>query len=287
MAELHSLPTETLVLILQFLGVIDLQSTLIAQRVSRRFRGIIQDAVLYHYPHYLSKAGIAGTTETVIEIGTKINPLWQYKFKSLFNSADCFTPSERARYWVLTLDGDATLPFRRLPWAAASDPLCREAFLRPEASWRGLSCTFGSSPPIRCLDIVKSFDTDTGTPVTYSQVELPASGLTMGLLYDILLCEETLYGPETGSWELLVGKSLKSFDVLYRWGCFIIDQPGESHLVCEVEGGAILYVRGGGGCSKTVLGKQEWIPKRLEGTRPRFLPWQGPLLDPTQTEWFQ
>jgi hypothetical protein len=282
MALLEALPTETLILILQYLGAIDLQSVLHAQRVSRRFRGVIQDAVLHSssHSHHSPEGGVK-------EVGI-INPLLQTKFKGLFNSADCFTASERARFMVLTLNGDFTLPFRRLPWA---DPVTqsRDTFLRPEASWRGLSPTFGTSPPILSLDIVKTFEaeTDTGSGVLYSQIELPSSGLSMGLLYDILMCEETLYGSRTGSWELLVGKNLRSFDVLYRWGCFIIDQPGESQLVRETPDAAILYVRGGEGCRETGLDEREWTPRRLGSARPRFMPWQGPLIDPEETEWFR
>ncbi|KAI8955801.1 hypothetical protein F4801DRAFT_176152 [Xylaria longipes] len=285
MAVLQELPNETLILILSLLGAIDLQSTLLAQRVSRRFRGVIQDAVLSSASNAranIHSESAAGTS------GAEINALLQAKFKGLFNSADCFTAAERARYWVLTLDGDPTLPFRRLPWAMDSPLASRDAFLRPEASWRGLSPTFGTSPTTRYLDVVKTFESDAGIPVAYFQVELPASGLSMGLLYDILLCEEALYGPDTGSWQLLVGRSLKSFDVLYRWGCFIIDEPGESQLVREKPDAAILFVRGGEWCSHTTLDPNEWTPQRLtKHSRPKFLPWQGPLIDPEETEWFQ
>ncbi|KAF2968462.1 hypothetical protein GQX73_g5094 [Xylaria multiplex] len=213
MAVLQDLPNEALILILRFLGALDLQSTIRVQRVSRRFRDVIQGAVLHSSP------GSRANSHSEVAFGSsgaEINPLLRAKFNGLFDSADCFTAAERNRYWVLTLDGDATLPFRRLPWPS------RDAFLRPEASWRGLSPTFGTS-----------------------RVELPDSGLSMGLLYDILLCEEALYGPDTGSWQLFFGKSLKSFDVLYRWGCFIIDEPGESQLVCQTPNAAILFVRGG------------------------------------------
>ncbi|KAI3317531.1 hypothetical protein HD806DRAFT_514882 [Xylariaceae sp. AK1471] len=285
MAVLQDLPTETLILVLRFLSAIDLQSLILAQRVSRRFWGVIQDAILNNAP--VPRLQLH-SKETHEDSEAEINPLLLKKFKGLFNSADCFTAAERARYWVLTLDGDATLPFRRLPWAATSNPARRDAFLRAEASWRELSPTFGTSSPVmRSLDVVKSFDSDTGSPVSYFQVELPPSGLSIELLYDILLCEEALYGPDTGSWELLVGKSLKSFDVLYRWGCFIIDEPGESQLVRETADAAILYVRGGEGCSETVLDAREWRPRCLGTSRPKFLPWQGPLMDPEGTEWFQ
>ncbi|KAI1298676.1 hypothetical protein F5Y03DRAFT_260753 [Xylaria venustula] len=279
---LRHLPNETLILILRFLGAIDLQSAILAQHVSRRFRDVLQDAVLYgSFPDSPLDSRYSGSSRG------DVNPFLQSRFTGLFNSADCFTAVERARFWILTLDGDATLPFRRLPWATRRSS-SRDAFLRPEASWRGLSPTFGTGPRTRRLDVVKGFEGGTASPVAYSQVELPETGLDMGLLYDLLLCEETLYGPDTGSWQLLFGKSLKSFDVLYRWGCFIIDEPGESQLVSETPDAAILFVRGGDGCSETALGWDEWVPQRLVKSRePKFLPWQGPLIDPEETEWFQ
>ncbi|KAI0547373.1 hypothetical protein F4679DRAFT_367700 [Xylaria curta] len=285
MALLQDVPNETLILILSFLSAIDLQSTLLAQRVSRRFRDVIQDAILYSASN--SRGNSYPESATGIS-GADINPLLQAKFRGLFNSADCFTAAERARYWSLTLDGDPTLPFRRLPWAMDSPLASRDAFLRSEASWRRLSPTFGAAPSIRHLDVVKSFEGDLGSPVAYFQVDIPHPGLSMGLLYDILLCEEALYGPDTGSWQLLVGKSLKSFDVLYRWGCFIIDSPGESHLVGEKPDSAILFVRGGEWCSHKTIDQNEWTPQRLaKNSRPKFLSWQGPLIDPEETEWFQ
>jgi len=347
---LPDLPTETLLLILQFLSGIDLQTLLLAQRVSRRFRAVIQDVISYESRHLTSYNGMyeiisncedesGGSGGDSCNEKATINPFLQRKFKGIFNSADCFTEDERARYWVLTLDGDYTLPFRRLPWVSSApdadpDTITAKkinksksmsdsrtaAFLRPEASWRSLSPTFGSSPLfssssstsstagtssrgssniIRRLDVVKDFDTETGCPVSYSQVALPPSGLTMEMLYDVLLCEEATYGHETGSWELLVGKALKNFDVLYRWGCFIIDEPGESKLVAEVPDAAILYVRGGEGCRGGITGnnnnvtttgldgeKKVWTPTRIGAKRPEFLPWQGPLIDPEETEWF-
>jgi hypothetical protein len=339
---LADLPTETLLLILQFLSGIDLQTLLLAQRVSRKFREVIHDVISYEgrrltncyngaYEIFSSSKDENSSGGDGCRQKAVINPFLQKRFKGLFSSADCFTKDERARYWVLTLDGDYTLPFRRLPWV--SDPApdmdpgiittstinesknMRDsraaAFLRPDASWRTLSPTFGSSSPfsscesprssniIRRLDVVKDFDTETGCPVSYSQVALPPSGLTMEMLYDVLLCEEATYGRETGSWELLVGKALKSFDVLYRWGCFIIDEPGESSLVAEVLDAAILYVRGGEGCSGGITrhhdnvaatgldgDKKVWTPRKIGAERPEFLPWQGPLIDPEETEWF-
>ncbi|TRX89395.1 hypothetical protein FHL15_009693 [Xylaria flabelliformis] len=283
MALLQDLPNETLILILSFLGAIDLQSTLLAQRVSRRFQGVIQDAVLYS----ASNSRVNSCSESATGYsGLDLNPLLQAKFRGLFHSVECFTAAERARYWALTLDGDVTLPFRRLPWAADSSLAYRDAFLRSEASWRRLSPTFGTAPPIRHLDVVKSLEDNIDDPVAYFQVDIPHPGLSMGLLYDILLCEEALYGPDTGSWQLLTGKRLKSFDVLYRWGCFIDDSRGESQLVGEKPDAAILFVSGSEWCSHKAIDRHEWTPQRLtKNSRPKFLSWQGPLIDHEGTEW--
>ncbi|KAI0517249.1 hypothetical protein F5B22DRAFT_603856 [Xylaria bambusicola] len=276
MAVLQDLPTETLILILRFLGAIDLQATILAQRVSKRFRDIIQDAVLRS----------ASPIATQLYPGNpwsqeEINPLLQAKFKGLFDSVYSSTEVERYRYRVLALDRDATLLFWRVLWAAG---VSREAYLRPEASWRGLSPTFGVAPRIRHLDIVKHFLREEGPPVSYLQVELPESGLSMGLLHDILLCEETLYGHDMRSWQLLVGQSLKSFDVLYRWGCFIIELY-EPELVTETADGALLFVRGGYRSKETQLGRNERVSRRLMNAKPKFLPWQGPFIDPEETDW--
>ncbi|KAI0539368.1 hypothetical protein GGR58DRAFT_237792 [Xylaria digitata] len=279
MTALQHLPNEALVLILRFLGAMDLQSTIRAQSVSRRFRDVIQGAVLR------SALGSRANADSKVALGSsggEINPFLRAKFKGLFNSADCFP--EATRFWGETLDGDATLPFRQLPWPS------RDAFLRPEASWRGLSPTFGMSPPTRRLDVVKTFESDPRNPVEYFQVELPDSGLSMGLLYDILLCEEALYGSCTGDWKLLFGMGLDSFDFLYRWGCFVIDdddEPGESEFVCQTPDAAILFVFDIRGSGEVVLDMDEWMPQRLMSSRPKFLPWQGPLVKLEDTEWFE
>ncbi|KAK5636578.1 hypothetical protein RRF57_012290 [Xylaria bambusicola] len=279
MADLQDLPAETLILILRLLGAMDLQTTILAQRVSRRFRDVIQDAV----PRSPSPGATQYYSENARSKG-EINPFLQDKFNGLFNSADCFTEAECRRYRVLTLDGDATLPFPRLPWVVGAS---RDVFLRPEASWRGLSPTFGVAPHTRYLDIVKNCENEFDSPVFYFQVELPESGLSMGLLYDILVCEETLYAHWTGSWQLLVGKSLKRFDVLYRWGCFIINEPGESQLVSETADGAILLVRGGPPSRLPQLGRDAWVPERLmKNAKPKFFPWRGPCVDEEETVWY-
>lgn len=170
--------------------------------------------------------------------------------------------------WFLSLSGDVTRPFRRLPWAAA--PTCgngndgsivpvRDAYLRPGASWRGLSVTFARGPPITRLEVVKSyssedFNEDGRDHVQHLLVDLSTSGgfLTMGLLYDLLLCggvvgDESVatFGSETGAWDLLLGRRLRSWDLLVEYECFIPDDDELVDSGPEAQGSAILYVRGG------------------------------------------
>lgn len=159
------------------------------------------------------------------------------------------------------------LPFRRLPWAAShrrgdgdgeGGAAPRAAYLRPGASWRDLSVTFARGPPITRLEVVKSYSSEDFNGgrdhVQHLLVDLSASGgfLTMGLLYDLLLCggavgddSAATFGGETGAWDLLLGRRLRSYDLLVEYECFI---PEDGELVDYgpgAEGSAILYVRGG------------------------------------------
>lgn len=197
--------------------------------------------------------------------------------------------------WFLSLNGDATRPFRRLPWASPrsgnDDPALRDVYLRPGASWRDLSVTFACGPPITRLEIVKSyssedFNEDGRDHVQHLLVDLSTSSggfLTMGLLYDLLLCggavgddSAATFGCETGAWDLLLGRRLRSYDLLVEYECFI---PDDEELVDSgpgAEGSAILYVRGG-----TVEvddqdrrfeepeDDDEWVPRML-GDMPRI-----------------
>lgn len=172
--------------------------------------------------------------------------------------------------WFLSLNGGVTRPFRRLPWAApaprcengnyCSTVLVRDAYLRPGASWRDLSVTFACGPPITRLEIVKSYSSedlneDGRDHVQHLLVDLSNSGggfLTMGLLYDLLLCggavgddSAATFGCETGAWDLLLGRRLRSYDLLVEYECFIPDDEELVDFGPEAEGSAILCVRGG------------------------------------------
>lgn len=202
---------------------------------------------------------------------------------------------------VLTLDGDYNRPFRRLLWSKGTTR--RECYLRAEASWRQLSITCGGGPPITHLDIVKSyssedFNEDGRDHIQYLQADFGAytpdhivHPMTMGDLYNLLLCGGRVgdagavtFGDETGSWELLVGSRLRSYDTLFEYECFI---PSDDALVDrgpEADQSAILYVRGG----TVELDDQDrrfaepedegsggWTPE-IFGQTPKLLPWQGP-----------
>ncbi|KAI0889333.1 uncharacterized protein GGS22DRAFT_153659 [Annulohypoxylon maeteangense] len=264
MTYLMNLPNEVLITILELLATADLQSLILLQLTNRRLRVLVRD-VIYN----IQKVSSASRSS---QYG--IHPFLKTKFKGLFNTADCFTAMERSRRAYLSLEGDYTLPFRRLPWAQDEEQL--QAHLRPEASWRDISLTFGRAP-ITHLDIVKSFSAPEGDSVDYYQLEMPPSGMTMGLFYDVLLCDTATYRRETGSWELIVGTRLRSYDVLSEYECFI---PGDRVLVDqskEARQAAVLYVRGAP-VSRNIASETEennWISSSQN--KQRLLPWQGPV----------
>ncbi|KAI1650420.1 uncharacterized protein F4817DRAFT_260982 [Daldinia loculata] len=267
MAILLNLPNEILISILDALADVDLQSLIILQLMNRRLYRLAKD-ILYDVE------SISSTDDASDDEGTRIHPLWRTKFKGLFDTSDCFTDEEKTRTAFLTLNGDYTLPFRRLPWAQTESE--RDAYRRPGASWREISLTFGRAPIIH-LDVVKSYSAAEGDAVDYYQVDLPPSGMTMGLFYDVLLCDKATYGYETGSWELMVGRKLHSFDVLFEYECFIPDDRDLVDIGKEARQAAVLYVRGGPVSRK-------FTPETLEDSwvvnsniERRLLPWQGPI----------
>lgn len=218
-------------------------------------------------------------------------------------------------------------PFRRLSWTAGRDrdvdgdgdgdegsiPRLRqrrEAYLRPGASWRGISVTFARGPPITRLEVVKSYSSEDFNEegrdhVEHLLVDLPSSSssadnggsgfLTMGLLYDLLLTHGAVgdasaatFGSETGAWDLLLGRRLRSYALLVEYECFIPDDEELVDLCPEAEGSAILYVRGGTTVEAGGGGDQDrrfegdegedddvdggpWVPEML-GERPRIRP---------------
>ncbi|OTA99669.1 hypothetical protein M426DRAFT_27276 [Hypoxylon sp. CI-4A] len=265
MTNLLDIPNEILISIFEALATIDLQSLVISQLVNRRFHLLIQDAIFN-----IQNSSVAG--KQVVPEETGINPLWITKFKGLFNTTDCFTSEEKKRLAYLSLNGDYTLPFRRLSWAQTTDG--RETYIRPEASWRNLSLTFGRAP-ITHLDVVKSYSGSGGDLVHYYQVDLPQSGMMMGLFYDILLCNKATYGRETGGWEFIVGKRLRSYDVLAEYECFIPDDRTLVDFDEETRQSAVLYVRGGPTSYNEKAPEESWvISTPIEH---QLLSWQGPM----------
>ncbi|KAI4861155.1 hypothetical protein F4820DRAFT_461128 [Hypoxylon rubiginosum] len=267
MTNLSNLPNEILIAILEILATVDLQSLIASQFASRRFHALIQD-VIYNIQNKYAVRCEGHDSEEM-----RIHPLWKTKFKGLFNTADCFTATEKKRFAYLTLNGDYTLPFRRLPWAESLSQ--RAAYTRPEASWRNLSLTFGQAP-ITHLDVVKSYSAPEGDSVDYYQVDLEPSGLTMGLFFDILLCDKATYGLETGSWELILGRRLRSYDILSEYECFISDDRDLVDFGKEAPQAAVLYVRGGP-VSRGFgpESRDSWV---VSGSaKKRLLPWQGPI----------
>ncbi|KAI1137816.1 hypothetical protein F5Y05DRAFT_62867 [Hypoxylon sp. FL0543] len=268
MAKLLDLPNELLIAILEILATLDLQSLITSQLTNRRLHALVQDAI-----HNVHTSTTYNAKENAGE--TQINPLWNAKFQGLFNTADCFSVEEKKRMFYLSLNGDYTLPFSRLPWAKRESQ--RKAYLCPEASWRNISLTFGHAP-ITHLDVVKSYSAPEGDSIDYYQVELPPSGMTMGLFWDVLLSEQATYHCETGSWELIVGRQLRSYDVLSEYECFILD---DRDLVDWGEGArqaAVLYVRGGPVSCYASASEDEkncWISSSQN--KQRLLPWQGPI----------
>lgn len=290
---LLELPTETLLVVLEFVARIDLPAFLRCQATSKKLHLLVHD-VLSSLGSTAAHAPGSGEKETASS-PVRVQPLLMRKFGPLFRSADCFTPFEREQMFFLTLEGDYTRPFKRLSWA--KDVISREAFTRTESSWRTLSVTFGQGPAITQLDIVKSysselFNEDGRDHIQYLQVDLVASTdngcLTMGLLYDLVLCagwvgdnDMVTFGGETGSWELLLGRKLRSYDVLFEYECFIANDEDLVNDGPDAAHAAILYVQGGtvDGCDEDRLTRaddaNDWAPEML-GQAPKLLPWQGP-----------
>ncbi|KAI6087763.1 hypothetical protein F4821DRAFT_235163 [Hypoxylon rubiginosum] len=268
MTNLSNLPNEILIAILEILAAEDLQSLIASQRASRLFHALIED-ILYDIQNKSATRHEDDDSEEM-----RIHPLWKIKFGGLFNTADSFTAAEKKRLAYLTLNGDYTLPFRRLPWAKSLHRRC--AHTRPEASWRDISLTFGQAP-ITHLDVVKSYSAPEGDSVDYYQVDLDSSGLTMGLFFDILLSDKATYGFETGSWELILGRRLRSYDILSEYECFIADDRDLVDFGKEAWQAAVLYVRGGpASCGYAPESHDGWVVSSLV-KRQRFLPWQGPI----------
>lgn len=295
MACLTDLPPEILLSILIHLSISDLATFLASQATCRTFQLLARDVLSRPptpswpvTPPPTDEDRVAGPRSCRLP-----HPVVAQKFSPLLSSADCFTKAERETVrWFLSLGGDVTLPFRRLPWARGGGGAhLRERYLRPGASWQGLSVTFGLGPPVTRVEIVKNYSSsddlneDGRDHVQFLQVDIPAGGfLTVGLLYNLLLCggaagdeRAATLGHETGSWELLLGRRLRSRELLLEYECFVV---GDEDLVDDgpdAAQSAILLVRGG-----TVEGADqdrrfaeleedvvEWVPEIL-GDAPKI-----------------
>ncbi|KAK8056319.1 hypothetical protein PG993_001546 [Apiospora rasikravindrae] len=278
MAQLQYFPTEILIQILQHVRHVDFRAFLFSQATSRLFRSIVQDMITSVQQSSFSSAHR--------QEKPCLQPFLQRRFAPLFNTTNAFTAEERAKnvYYYLSLEGDCTLPFRRLPWA--QDEAERKIYLRPEASWRRLPLLAGDGGAITQLEIVKNYTTQTSDTVEYLQVELPSPSssttmgqLTMGTFYDLLLGEQATYGWETGSWELHLGTRLRNIDLLFEYECYVYNDPELVDLNAPPHC-AVLHVLGGSGCDQEFAGvdwETCWKPKVLGQKPPRCLPWQGPL----------
>ncbi|KAG8162675.1 hypothetical protein KVR01_007153 [Diaporthe batatas] len=192
----------------------------------------------------------------------------------------------------------------------------REAYLGPGASWRRTSVTLARGPPITRLELVKSYSSEGLNEegrdhVEHLLVDLPPSRssssvgsggggggfLTMGLLYDLLLTHGAVddpaaatFGAETGAWDLLPGRRLRSYALLLEYECFIPDDEELVDLGPGAEGSAILYVRGGstvvagadqdrrfegGGDNEDGVVGERWVPEMI-GDRPKIRPAEVP-----------
>lgn len=291
MVFLTDLPAEILLPVLVHLSTIDLPTFLQSQATCRVFRLLAQD-VLSRPPPPIWLAVLTEEEKEFMGHFCSPHPLLARDFRPLLSSANCFTQAEREGVrWFLTLNGDVTRPFRRLTWAR--DPGACERYLRPGASWQRLSVTFGFGPPVTRVEIVKNYSSedlsseDGRDHVQYLQADIPAGGfLTMGMLYDLLLCggavgdeRAATLGRETGSWELILGARLRSYDLLLEYECFIMDDEDLVDDGPDAAQSAILLVRGGtveGADQDRRFGELEddaveWVPQML-GDVPQIRP---------------
>ncbi|KAI1470135.1 uncharacterized protein F4812DRAFT_315627 [Daldinia caldariorum] len=240
---LLNLPPETLSLILEFLADEDLTTLILAQRVCKHFQASIE-RIVFQLPLCKKWNGPG-------PIG--ICPLLQDKFGQLF------VHKRREKNMGIAKSWGTDLAFRSLPWAAGRGKGGAEVrevemrdspYLRPEASWRRLSVTFGAGPAVRSVDVLKALTMYGGTSMDYEQLVIPPpppphafyslkkSGvddgttaadasskeeeeeaqedgegiLTMGLLYDLLASGEGHMGYVTTGWQFLPGTRLRSYD---------------------------------------------------------------------------
>lgn len=263
------LPPETLAQILNTLAEVDFLTLLTSQAVCRQFNAIIRSI--------LSRptAGADSNPAQLI-----INHVLEKKFPSLIDSNNCWEhdPDDKS---VPYLDDDIERPFQKLPWAQAEAK--RAVYLRPEASWRQLRLTKGRHI-ITQLDLCKMLTVFGGTSMKYLEVELPPSGLTMGVLYDLLLSPDASLLSETRRWRILPGRHLRSYD---EWNQIKLRHQyfSERYIttVFPYEQGrphsAVLLIEGQRGCTGYPGFKPRnndvWHPERIDEKTLECFPWQG------------
>lgn len=191
MSSILDIPPELLNSIFEYLGTADLVSLLKSQRVCRRFQSASRHAL-----HYLATHPTA--TEAVLS-----NAVIQKRFSWILN----YTPKGTGAYY-----GDCPeSAFRKLPWAM--NPVTRAQYLRPEASWRSLSVTWGSLP-VKQLEIINLGRGYRRANLDYFYIDVPVSGLTLGAYYDLLLSNNNHYVSDLARWRLMIGVRLSAYDAL-------------------------------------------------------------------------
>ncbi|KAI8961406.1 hypothetical protein F5Y11DRAFT_228928 [Daldinia sp. FL1419] len=293
--SLSSLPPESLSVVLEFLAEEDLISLILAQRVCKRFQATI-DRILFQLPLRKARKGTG-------HIG--VCPLLLNEFGQLFIHGKREFSSDEG--W------NTGIPFRRLPWAikrqvegatVRAAAMIDSPYLRPEASWRRISVTFGNGPGVRTVDVVKVLTVYGGTSMEYKQLDIPSPSagvsevdssnaedgeegiLTMGLLYDLLASGEGHMGYVTTGWQFLPGSRLGSYN---EWQKLRIksrypDVKRIKELFVKDDSSAVLFVTGHRGCTTGArMRKKEiyeedrvWEPVPLGGIPIKMRPWQSP-----------
>lgn len=262
------LPPETLTEILEALAAIDLLTLLTSQAVCRRFHTTIQSILLFPS---------ANANSDPAQLA--IHPTLESRFYTLFNSDRCLNDPE-GRNGIPDLGYDVLRPFQKLPWAQIASK--RALYLRPEASWRHLRLTKGRHI-ITKLDLCKVLTAQRGTSMKYFQVDLPPSGLTMGVLYDLLLSPQATMYRATRRWRLLLGKHISSYD---KWNLVAAKKryPSERQLMTVFSDdqdrphSAVILVQGLQTCTDSGISRPReegtWYPETT-GEIPDCFPWQG------------
>ncbi|KAI1082902.1 hypothetical protein F5B20DRAFT_597144 [Whalleya microplaca] len=263
---LSDLAPETVATILEFLGEEDLSSLIIAQSVCKPFRTAIQRI----FPHPRPKPTVHTQDGPTVE--PAIHPLLWRKFHALFDTNSCDGK----------LRGNVEQLFRSLPWAGTE--ASRAPFLRPAATWRPMSVTWGG-PRITRVDVCKFHTAESRTSMSYYQLKLPDAGLTMGLLYDVLLKKRSPFEC-SNSWRLLLGKRLGSYDEwleVNRGDWYISDSAVDALLTDDRTGhSAVLVVLAFAyrSCmipvvcpkiAENYVPKPEWQPLPIGAVRARVL----------------